>query len=55
MFSVNNHLGEYEMEDQISVAKYLINKYKFIDSTRVGIWGKMTIKDVRKKSLYICI
>ena len=39
MFSVNNRLGTYEMEDQIAVTKFLINKYKFIDPTRVGIWG----------------
>lgn len=39
MFSVNNQLGTYEMDDQISVTKYLIDKYKFIDSKRVGIWG----------------
>lgn len=39
MFSVNNRLGTYEMEDQISVTKWLINKYKFIDSSRVSIWG----------------
>lgn len=39
MFSVNNRLGTYEMEDQIAVAKYLIDKFKFIDSSRVGIWG----------------
>jgi dipeptidyl-peptidase 4 len=39
MFSVNNRLGTYEMEDQISVTKYLINKYKFIDPSRVAIWG----------------
>lgn len=39
MFSVNNRLGTYEMEDQIAVTKWLINKYKFIDSSRVSIWG----------------
>lgn len=38
MFSVNNRLGTYEMEDQIAVAKHLIDKFKFIDSSRVGIW-----------------
>lgn len=46
MFSVNNHLGEFEMEDQISVAKYLINKYKFIDEERVGIWGNNINLDI---------
>lgn len=39
MFSVNNRLGTYEMEDQIAVAKHLADKFKFIDSTRMAIWG----------------
>lgn len=39
MFSVNNRLGTYEMDDQISVTKALLNKYKFIDPARVTIWG----------------
>jgi dipeptidyl-peptidase-4 len=39
MFSVNNRLGTYEMEDQISVTKHLISTYKFIDPQRVSIWG----------------
>lgn len=39
MFSVNNNLGFHEMEDQIAVAKYLADTYKFIDPSRVAIWG----------------
>lgn len=39
MFSVNNRLGTYEMDDQIAVAEYLLDKYPFIDPKRVGIWG----------------
>ncbi|CAO1395349.1 unnamed protein product [Diamesa tonsa] len=39
MFSVNNQLGTFEMDDQISITKYLVNKYKFIDPLRVAIWG----------------
>ena len=39
MFSINNRLGTYEMEDQISVTKYLIENFKFIDKDRVSIWG----------------
>lgn len=39
MFSVNNKLGSYEIEDQIAVTKYLVDKYKFIDPERVSIWG----------------
>jgi dipeptidyl-peptidase-4 len=32
-------LGQYEVEDQIDAAKYLVEDYDFIDETRVGIWG----------------
>lgn len=39
MFSINNRLGTYEAEDQVAVAKYLVDTYKFIDPERVGIWG----------------
>lgn len=39
MFSINNRLGSYEMDDQISVAKYLIDKYAFIDASKTAIWG----------------
>ncbi|KAG5675085.1 hypothetical protein PVAND_005017 [Polypedilum vanderplanki] len=39
MFSINDRLGTYEMEDQISVTKHLIATYKFIDPKRVSIWG----------------
>lgn len=39
MFSVNDRLGTYEMEDQISVTKFLVDTYKFIDPKRVAIWG----------------
>lgn len=39
MFSINNQLGTFEMEDQLAVTEYLISQYKFIDSSRVGIWG----------------
>lgn len=39
MFTVNNKLGSFEIEDQIAVAKYLADKYKFIDPSRVAIWG----------------
>ncbi|KAI8123404.1 hypothetical protein FF38_13690 [Lucilia cuprina] len=39
LFSVNNHLGEFEVEDQIYVTKYLQEKYTFVDKDRCGIWG----------------
>lgn len=39
MFSINNRLGTYEMEDLIAVSKHLVDNYSFIDRARVGIWG----------------
>lgn len=39
MFSVNNRLGTYEVEDQLTVTKFLVDKYSFIDPARVAIWG----------------
>lgn len=39
LFTLNNKLGNFEMEDQIFVTKYLQNNYKFIDATRTGVWG----------------
>ncbi|KFB44705.1 AGAP008176-PA-like protein [Anopheles sinensis] len=39
LFSINNRLGTYEMEDQIAVAQYLQKTYSFIDPARTGIWG----------------
>lgn len=39
MFAVNNRLGTVEIEDQIAVTKYLVDKYKFVDPERVAIWG----------------
>ncbi|XP_049816829.1 venom dipeptidyl peptidase 4-like isoform X2 [Schistocerca nitens] len=40
LFSVYRRLGTVEVEDQISVTKWLTEKYPFIDSSRVAIWGK---------------
>lgn len=39
LFEINNRMGTVEIEDQIAVAKYLQQKYRFIDETRTGIWG----------------
>lgn len=39
MFTVNNKLGSYEIDDQIAVTDYLVKKFKFIDPARVAIWG----------------
>lgn len=32
-------LGQYEVEDQIAAAEYLVDQYDFIDPERIGIWG----------------
>ncbi|KAJ6641754.1 Venom dipeptidyl peptidase 4 [Pseudolycoriella hygida] len=39
LFAINNKMGTVEIEDQITVTKYLQQKYQFIDETRTGIWG----------------
>lgn len=39
LFTLNNKLGTVEIEDQISVAKYLQENLKFIDPKRTAIWG----------------
>src|SRR5699024_8427325 len=36
---VYKKLGQYEVKDHIDAAKYLIDRYDFIDEERIGIWG----------------
>ncbi len=36
---VYKNLGYYESKDQAESALYLTKKYKFVDKTRIGIWG----------------
>lgn len=36
---VYKKLGQYEVEDQIDAASYLIENYDYIDEDRIGIWG----------------
>ncbi len=36
---VYKKLGQYEVQDQIDVANYLIENYDYIDENRIGIWG----------------
>lgn len=40
LFAIKNKLGTVEVEDYFSVVKYLIKNYRFIDSQRIGIWGR---------------
>ncbi|XP_058818276.1 venom dipeptidyl peptidase 4 [Topomyia yanbarensis] len=39
LFTINDRLGTFEIEDQIKVTQYLQNNYNFIDRNRTGIWG----------------
>ncbi|XP_063918050.1 inactive dipeptidyl peptidase 10 isoform X1 [Zophobas morio] len=32
-------LGGVEVQDQVAVLEFLLNTYKYLDKTRVGIWG----------------
>ncbi|XP_045472394.1 dipeptidyl peptidase 4 isoform X3 [Harmonia axyridis] len=34
-----HQLGGVEVQDQMSVLQYLFEKYKYLDKTRVGLWG----------------
>ncbi|XP_023716434.1 inactive dipeptidyl peptidase 10 [Cryptotermes secundus] len=37
--SLYRRLGGVEVQDQITVLRYLLDNYKFLDETRVGVWG----------------
>lgn len=39
LHTIYNKLGTVEIEDQITTAKKLTEKYSFIDASKVGIWG----------------
>ncbi|XP_050526616.1 venom dipeptidyl peptidase 4-like isoform X2 [Daktulosphaira vitifoliae] len=39
LFANYRKLGTYEIEDQITVAKYLQTKYSYVDSLKTAIWG----------------
>ena len=43
MFKVYKNLGTVEIQDQISVTRKLVEKYDYMDPSRVAIWGKMHI------------
>lgn len=34
-----HQIGGVEVQDQVSVLQYLFEKYKYLDKTRVGLWG----------------
>ncbi|XP_026746181.1 venom dipeptidyl peptidase 4-like isoform X2 [Trichoplusia ni] len=39
MFALNKKLGTFEIEDQISVTKYLQENFSWLDANRTCIWG----------------
>ncbi|CAF4768026.1 unnamed protein product [Pieris macdunnoughi] len=39
LFSINNRLGTVEIEDHSVILKQVLDRYQFIDRSRVGIWG----------------
>lgn len=39
LFSVNNHLGEFEVDDQFFVTKTIQKEFEYVDPQRIGIWG----------------
>ncbi|XP_030377803.1 venom dipeptidyl peptidase 4-like [Scaptodrosophila lebanonensis] len=38
-FSVNNHLGDFEVQDQLHVTHWFQENLPYVDSKRTGIWG----------------
>lgn len=53
LFSVNNDLGDHEVEDQLYVTKWMQDFLGYIDRDRTGIWGwsyggYMTAKTIEK-------
>lgn len=41
LHALYKNLGTVEVEDQVTTAKKLIEKYPYLDSERAGIWGKL--------------
>ncbi|KAF9412318.1 hypothetical protein HW555_009156 [Spodoptera exigua] len=39
LFSLNNALGTVEVEDHFVILRQVLERFPFIDRTRVGIWG----------------
>nr|XP_023020216.1 inactive dipeptidyl peptidase 10 isoform X2 [Leptinotarsa decemlineata] len=37
--SLYHQLGGVEVQDQVTVLEYLLDKHKYLDKTRVGLWG----------------
>ena len=39
LFQLYHTLGTVEVEDQIAVTRQLLERFQFLDASRVGIWG----------------
>ncbi|KAJ8729568.1 hypothetical protein PYW08_001149 [Mythimna loreyi] len=39
LYALNNKLGTVEVEDHFVILKQVLDRYSFLDRTRVGIWG----------------
>jgi len=53
LFSVNNNLGDHEVEDQLFVTRWMQLNLPYVDAERCGIWGwsyggYMTAKTIEK-------
>ncbi|XP_017063017.2 venom dipeptidyl peptidase 4 [Drosophila eugracilis] len=53
LFSVNNDLGDHEVEDQLFVTRWMQQNLPYVDAERCGIWGwsyggYMTAKTIEK-------
>ncbi|EDW28273.1 GL19035 [Drosophila persimilis] len=61
LFSVNNDLGDHEVEDQLYVTEWMQRNLPYVDAERCGIWGwsyggYMTAKTIEKddKRIFQC-
>ncbi|XP_017153900.1 venom dipeptidyl peptidase 4 isoform X1 [Drosophila miranda] len=61
LFSVNNDLGDHEVEDQLYVTEWMQQNLPYVDAERCGIWGwsyggYMTAKTIEKddKRIFQC-
>ncbi|SPP86052.1 blast:Venom dipeptidyl peptidase 4 [Drosophila guanche] len=61
LFSVNNDLGDHEVEDQLHVTEWMQQNLPYVDAERCGIWGwsyggYMTAKTIEKddKRIFQC-
>ncbi|KAI8427637.1 hypothetical protein MSG28_002118 [Choristoneura fumiferana] len=51
LYSLNNKLGTVEIEDHFVILRQVLERYAFIDPSRVGIWGHNTMYTERYMGL----